>query len=110
MRQLCQRVRLVHKLRQLGTSEELLNSCRYRPDVHQRLRRYLRDVLCVHSFFDGSLHSGQTDSDLILEQFTNCSESSVAQVVDIVNVTDAVVEVQQIAYRSNDICNQDVLR
>lgn len=38
MSQLCQRVRLVHELGQLGASEEFADGCHHRADIDQRLR------------------------------------------------------------------------
>ena len=110
MRKLCQRIVLIHELGQLGTSEELLDRCRYRTDIHQSLRRSHLDVLNSHPLLDDSLHPGQTDSELILKQLAYGSQSSVAQVVDIVHVSYAVVQIQNVADRCNNVFYDNVLR
>ena len=107
--QFCQWVCLVHKLGQLGTSEEFLNRSCYRTNVHQRLWSRDFDILRSHSFFNCSFHSSKTDTELVLQQFTYSSQSSVTQVVDIINCTDTIVQVQNVGNRRNDICNQNVL-
>ena len=42
-------------------------------------------------------HSGKSDTYLILQQFTNGTQSSVAQMVDIISITDTIVQIQKIA-------------
>ncbi len=55
VRKFCNRVGLVHKLRQLRRSEELFDCARYRTNVDERLRRDFRILLCGrHSLFDDS--------------------------------------------------------
>ena len=110
MSQLCQRIVLVHELGKLGTSEEFFYGCRYRPDVHQRLRRSYIYILNSHSFFDYSLHSGKSYSELILQQFAYSSQPSVAQMVNIVYGADAVIQVQYITDRGYDVFYYNVLR
>ena len=95
--QFCQRVVLVHKLRQLRTSEKFFYCSSHRTNIHQSLRSDLRNVLCRHSFLDGTFHSGKSDTYLILQQFTNGTQSSVAQMVDIISITDTIVQIQKIA-------------
>ena len=55
VRKFCNRVGLVHKLRQLRRSEELFDCARYGANVNERLRRDFRILLCgSHSLFDDS--------------------------------------------------------
>ncbi len=108
--QLSKRVVLVHELRQLGASEELLDCCRYRPNIHQSLRSRNVDVLSGHSFLYDSLHSRKTDSELVLEKLSNSSQTTVAEMVYIVSCSDAIVEVEDIADRCDDILYYNVLR
>ena len=60
--------------------------------------------MCGHSFTDHSFHSGQTDTVLVLEQLAHSPDTSVAQMVDIVIVADAVFQMDVIVNGSNDIC------
>ncbi len=78
MSKLCQRVRLIHELGQLGRSEELLNSCAYRTGINELVRMSRLFVgSSVHALTDISLHTGETDTDLVLEEFTNRTDTTV---------------------------------
>ena len=66
MRQLTQRVVLIHELGQLGGTEELLHSSRHRLDIDQRLRGDPFQILRRHTLSDNTLHSGKTDTVLVL--------------------------------------------
>ena len=107
MSQLCQRVVLVHELRQLRTSEELSYRCGYRTNVNQLLRG---SIFIGHAFPYRTFHSGESDTELVLKQFTHGLQTTVAQVVDIVHFTQSVVQVQQVADGCDDVRKDDVLR
>ena len=49
-----------------------------------------------HLFLDRPFHAHQADSKLVLQQLTHCSNPSIAQVIDIVNVSDALPQLQEI--------------
>ena len=66
--------------------------------------------LAGHTLLDRTFHTGQADPDLVLEQFADRTQSSVAQMVDVIRVADTVVQVQQIADGSHDVGDEDVLR
>ena len=68
MGQTRQRVDLVHELRQLGRSEELLDRCDHRTDVDERLRRDCLDVLGRHALAHDTFHPAEADADLVLDQ------------------------------------------
>ena len=110
MCQFTQRVVLVHELRQLGGTEEFLDSSCYRTYVDQSLRCYHSQILCCHSFTNYSFHSGQTDTELVLKQFPYGTDTSVAQMVDIVHVAVAVIQLHHIVDGSHDVFQCDVLR
>jgi len=101
--QLTQRVILIHELRQLGRSEELLHCSGYRLDIDQRLGRNILSVMCCHTLTYHSLHSGQTDTILVLQQLTYCADTSVAQMVDIIIVAQAILQMHIIVDGSQDI-------
>ena len=110
MCQFTQRVVLVHELRQLGGTEEFLDSSCYRTYVDQSLRCYHSQILCCHSFTNYSFHSGQTDTELVLKQFPYGTDTSVAQMVDVVHVAVAVIQLHHIVDGSHDVFQCDVLR
>ena len=103
MSQLCQRVVLVHKLGQLAAAEEFLNSSNYRTDVDQRLRSNSLIVLNCHTFFNNAFHTGQADTELVLQQFANAAYTTIAQMVNIIAGTMTIHQVQQIVKGSKYI-------
>ena len=110
MGKLTQRVILIHELGQLGGTEEFLNGSLYRFDVDQNLRRNLFRIMCGHSFTDHSFHPGQTDTVLVLEQLAHSPDTSVAQMIDIVFVSDAVFQMDIIINGSQDVFLRNMLR
>ena len=101
--QLTQRVILIHKLRQLGRSEEFLHCCGYGFDIDQRLGRDLLSIVCGHTLAYHSLHSGQTDTILVLQQFTYRTDTSVAQMIDIVIIAQTILQMHVIVNGSQNI-------
>ena len=110
VRQLAQRVVLIHELGQLRGSEELLHRSRHRLDVDQRLRRDIVLILRGHTLADRTLHSGKTDAVLVLQELAHRADTAVAQMVDIVVVSDAVLQMDVIVNGSNDIFLGNMLR
>ena len=92
VRQFCQRVGLFHELRQLRRAEELTNRGDDRADVHQRDRRHVIRFTDRHTFLDDALGAAQPDTQLILDQFANRLDAAVAEVVDVVRTSFAVVD------------------
>ena len=89
VRQLGQRVGLVHELRELRGAEELLDRGDDRTDVDERLRRHRLDVLHGHALAHHALEAQQADAELVLQQFADRADAAVAEVVDVVLVDDA---------------------
>jgi hypothetical protein len=94
VRELRERVGLVHELRQLRRPEELLDRRHDRPDVDERLRRDRLDVLRRHPLAHDALHAGETDSNLVLNELAHRTHPAVAEVVDVVGVVRGLVGVQ----------------
>ena len=84
MGQTRERIDLVHELRQLRSSEELLDRCHNGANVDQGLRRDRLDVLGRHALTDDALHTAETDPNLVLDQFTDGTDTTVGEVVLIV--------------------------
>ena len=97
-----QRVGLVHELRQLARAVELLHHRRNRLVVDELLRHQRLDVLQAHALLDGALHADQPDAVLVFDQLTDRADAAIAEVVDVVGLTDAVLELDQI---TNDVEN-----
>ena len=81
MSQTRKRVDLVHKLRQLGGSEELLDRCNHGTDVDERLRRNCFDVLGGHALAHDTFHTAKTNANLVLNQFPHGTDTTVGEVV-----------------------------
>ena len=56
-----------------------------------------------HLFFDGALHTNQSDPELVLKQLAHRAHAPVAQVIDIVHRTDAPAQPQQIQNRIDEV-------
>ena len=67
-------------------------------------------ILGGHTLTNHSLQSGKTDAVLVLKQLTDGTDTTVAQMVDIVVIADAVLQMHVIVDGSNDILLRDMLR
>ena len=103
VRDLRQRIRLIHELRELRGPEELLDDRRHRLVVDQLLRHQRLDVLQAHALLDGALHADQTDAVLILDQLADRAHAPVAEMVDVVDLAVAVLELDQVAHHLEDV-------
>ena len=107
--QLRQRVVLVHELGQLGGTEEFLHRSRHRLDVDQGLGRNLVRVMGGHALPHHPLHAGQADAVLVLQQLAHAADAPVAQMVDIVVVPKAVLQMHIIVDGGDDVLLSDML-
>ena len=112
MREFCQGVRLVHELGQRRGAEELLDGSDDGTDVDESFRSRLLGVLCGerHSLADDTFHTGETDAELVLEQFADGTDAAVAQMVDVVKGTDIVAEAVKVVDGGIDVVDDDVFR
>ena len=110
VRELRERVVLVHELRELRRTEELFDRRRDRLDVNQGLRRNLADVLGRHALSDHALHAGQTDAVLVLQELADRADAAVAKVVNVIGRADALFDLHVVVDRSKNVFLRDVLR
>ena len=110
MGELAQRIVLIHELGQLGGSEEFLDRGGHRLHVDERLRRDRIRILGLHPLADDALQSGEADPELVLKQLTDRSDSAVAQMIDIVVASDAVLEMNIVINGGEDVLLRDMLR
>jgi hypothetical protein len=103
VRDLGERVRLVHELRELRRPEELLDDRRDRLVVDELLRHQRLDVLQAHALLDGALHADEADAVLILHQLADRADAPVAEVVDVVDLAVAVLQLDQVADHLEDV-------
>ena len=71
MGKLCEGVRLIHELAQRARAEKLLDRGGHGADIYKALRSYDVEILKRHSLADNSLHSGEADAELVLEQLAD---------------------------------------
>ena len=104
VRDLGQRVGLVHELRQLRGAEVLLDHRRDRLGVDQVVRHERLDLLRhAHALLDRALHADQTDAVLVLHQLADRAHAAVAEVIDVVDRPLAVLQIDQVADRLEDV-------
>jgi hypothetical protein len=95
VRDLRERVGLVHELAELRRAEELAHRRRRRLGVDQVVRHDRVDLDRAHALADRALHAQQADAVLVLHQLADRAHAAVAEVVDVVDLAAAVLEVDQ---------------
>ncbi|CAB4650084.1 unannotated protein [freshwater metagenome] len=81
-----ERVVLVHELRELACAKELFNRRNHGAHVDEGLRRNGLNVLGRHTLANHALHSGETSTNLVLNQLTDGTNTTVTEVVDVINI------------------------
>ncbi len=90
-----QRIGLIHELRQLAGAEEFTHRGHGGLGVDQVVGHHGRYVDARHALLDGALHAQQPDAILVFQQFADRTDTTVAQVIDIVDFALAVLQVHQ---------------
>ncbi len=103
VRELTQRVGLVHKLRQLAGAEERLDGCGNRLDCQNHLRHDLPLVHGGHALFGDLLHAQEAVAQLALQQLADGTHALVLQVVDLVHLALAAIQLQQVLDHGNEV-------
>ncbi len=97
MRNLGERVGLIHELRELRRSEEFADRSHHWLGVDQVVRHRRRHFLIHrHFFFDRAFHADQADAELVLHQLADRTHAAVAEVIDIVDGANALTQLQQV--------------
>jgi len=73
------------------------------------MRHEVFNFLKAHALLDGPLHTHQTDAILIFQKFTYSPDSTIAEMIDIIDRTTAVFEVDQVANDFQDIVTRTLL-
>ena len=98
VRQLGQRVGLVHELRQLRRSEERLDHRAHRARVDEIVERDLLGIgVDRHALLHQARHARQADRELVGDQLADRPDAAVAEVVDVVGVAAALVQLDEVA-------------
>jgi len=103
VRDFSQRVGLVHELRQLRGTEELLQCGRDGLAVDQ-IVGHERLLLCLaQTFFHSLFNTSQTGAVLIFGQFTHATHAAVAQVINVIDFAIAIAQIHQDLDHSQDV-------
>ncbi|MNS82013.1 hypothetical protein D3C72_1157470 [compost metagenome] len=103
VRDLGQRVVLVHKLRQLAGAEELFHRRRNWLGVDHVLWHQGVQIAQGQTFFHRTLNTYQTYTELVLSHFADGTDTTVAQVVDIVHFAFTVTDIDELLHHFNDV-------
>ena len=108
VRDLGERVRLVHELRELRAPEVLLHDRGDRLRVDEIVRHERVDLLRhAHALLDRALHADQADAVLVLHQLADRADAAVAEVVDVVDRAAAVLELDEVPHRLEDVLRRE---
>ena len=89
VRQFAQRIMLIHKLRELRTSEKFFYRRNDGTNIYQELRSNNFGILNGHTLANDAFHSCHTDSELILQEFAHTANAPISQMIYIVRVSNA---------------------
>ena len=105
VRQHRQRVGLIDHLRQFAAAEEVFDRRGDALRVHKASRGHVLDVLQAHSLLDGAAKLQEALAQLIAGQFVDRAKTSIAQVIDVVDLGRRLVapQVHKILNRGNQV-------
>ncbi len=95
VRDLGQRVVLVHELGKLAGTEELLDRRRNRFGVDQVLRHQAFAFCHGQTLFDSALDTDQTNTELVLGHLAYATNATVTEVVDVIDDAFAVTDINE---------------
>src|SRR2546430_3582465 len=100
MRDLAERVGLVHELAELRRAKELADRSHNRLGVHQIVRHSRGHFLIhAHLFLDSAFHADQADAVLVFEQLAHRANAAVSQTVGVVHWSNHVPQLEQVLDR-----------
>ena len=98
VRHLRQRVRLVHELAELRRAKESLDDGRYRTGIHEVVDvDFVRIGVDRHPLLDEPSHPRQAYRELVRDEFAHRPHSTVAEMVDVVDLSSTLAQVDQVA-------------
>ena len=103
VRELGERVDLVHELRELRGAEELLDRRDDGLDGDEVLGADRVRLLEAHALLGDALHAAEGALHHVREELADRAHAAVAEVVDIVDVGGAVVHVHEVLHRRDDV-------
>src|SRR5690606_25668006 len=95
VRDLGQRVVLIHELRELARAEELLHSGRDRLRVDHLLRHQAFGLGERQPLLHGALDAHEADAERVLRHLADAAYAAIAEMVDVVDLAVAVADIDQ---------------
>ena len=89
--------------RELRGAEELPHRRRRRLGVDQVVRHHRVDIDRAHALADRPLHAQQADAVLVLHQLADRAHPAVAEIVDVVDLAAAVLQLAQDLHRAQQV-------
>ena len=105
-----QRVCLIHKLRQGVRPEKRVHNRRNRLGIDQVDRSKDFIIAHIHAFTHRASHSRQPYAELIIQLLTNCAHTTITQVINIINYSLGVDQLNQVFDDFNDVFFRQHLR
>ena len=85
-----------------------LTTARDRLGVDEIVRHERVDLLRhAHALLDGALHPDEADAVLVLHQLADRADAAVAEVVDVVDRAAAVLQLDEVAHRLEDVLRRE---
>ena len=103
VRDLRQRVGLVHELRQLRRAEELLDRGRDRLGVDEVVRQQVVAFGLAETLLHRALDAHETRAELVLGELADRAHPAIAEMVDVVDLAAAVAQLDQDADDGEDV-------
>ncbi len=103
VRDLGQRVGLVHELAQLRRAEKLANRRADWLAVDQVMRHQVFGLGLAQALLDRALHANQAGTELVFCQFANDTHPAVTEVIDIVDLAAPIAQLDQQFHRVGDV-------
>ena len=103
VRYLRQRIGLVHKLRQRIRAKIGIDNRRNRLRVNQIDRRKHLIITHIHAFANSTTHAGQTHIKLLVQLFAHRAHTTIAQVVNIIDLNFRIDKLNQIFDNSDNV-------
>ncbi len=105
VRQLGERIGLIHQLRELAAGEEVADRGRKRLRIDQLLRGHAFRVHVEqgHALLDEALGAGQAGAALVREEFPDGTDAAATEVIDIVSRALALAEADDVLGGGDDV-------
>src|ERR1041385_917879 len=109
VRQLRERVRLVHELRELRAAEEIADHGAEGFRIDQFLWRHAVDVDVEqrHALFHETLRARETDAALISEQLAHSADATAAEMIDVIQRAFTATQIDQVLVCANETLVRD---